>query len=207
MTRPDRRPVTLRTGRLETPIGAVLLVTDPEGRLCAAEFADVPWRLDRHLARRFAHCGYRLVEDGTASADARALDAYFAGALDALTMIEPRLDGTPFQIAVWQALRTTVPGRTLTYRALAERLGRPGASRAVGHANGANPLSIVVPCHRLVGTSGELTGYGGGLDRKRWLLAHEARHAGRAPTPPGDAHATRISLTAPTISGDGRPDR
>lgn len=206
MTPPDRRSIVLRTGTVATPIGAMLLVTDPEDRLRAAEFADVSWRLERFLGRRFARDGYRLVADDAPSDAGRALAAYFSGALDALATVEPWLDGTPFQIAVWQALRTTIPGQPLTYRTLAHRLGRPEAARAVGHANGTNPLSIVVPCHRLLGTSGALTGYGGGIKRKRWLLDHEARHVtadrlGR----PGEPDAA--PLIARTTAVDAPPDR
>jgi methylated-DNA-[protein]-cysteine S-methyltransferase len=83
------------------------------------------------------------------------------------------MEGTDFQRAVWKALCTVPCGQTLSYGALARRIGRPKAVRAVGLANGANPIGIVVPCHRVIGADGTLTGYGGGLDRKRWLLAHE----------------------------------
>jgi methylated-DNA-[protein]-cysteine S-methyltransferase len=101
------------------------------------------------------------------------LEAYFAGALRAFDLpLAPA--GTPFELAVWAALREIPFGATLSYGALAARLGRPGAARAVGRANGRNPLSIVVPCHRVIGGDGALTGYGGGLARKAWLLAHEA---------------------------------
>ena len=86
---------------------------------------------------------------------------------------------------VWEALRRIPPGTTLTYGAMALRLGRPRGARSVGHANGANPISVVVPCHRLVGASGSLTGYGGGIARKRWLLDHEARHARHRAIVPG----------------------
>jgi methylated-DNA-[protein]-cysteine S-methyltransferase len=102
-----------------------------------------------------------------------ALQAYFAGELARLNDITCATAGTPFQRMVWGALRTIPPGRTLSYGALAARLDRPSAARAVGLANGANPISVVIPCHRLVGANGALTGYGGGLGRKRWLLAHE----------------------------------
>jgi methylated-DNA-[protein]-cysteine S-methyltransferase len=88
--------------------------------------------------------------------------------------------GTPFQQRVWQALRAIPYGRTESYGALAARLGQPGAGRAVGLANGQNPIAIVIPCHRVIGAGGALTGYGGGLERKRWLLALEASAAGRA---------------------------
>jgi methylated-DNA-[protein]-cysteine S-methyltransferase len=104
-----------------------------------------------------------------------ALDRYFAGDVRALDAVEVRPVGTAFQQAVWAALRTIPPGATTSYGGLAAALGRPGASRAVGLANGANPIAIVVPCHRLVGADGSLTGYGGGLERKRWLLDHERR--------------------------------
>jgi len=79
---------------------------------------------------------------------------------------------------VWQALREIPAGTTTSYGAIARKLGKPDAMRAVGLANGANPIAIVVPCHRVIGSDGSLTGYGGGLERKRWLLAHEARYAG-----------------------------
>jgi methylated-DNA-[protein]-cysteine S-methyltransferase len=102
--------------------------------------------------------------------------AWFAGERQDFDLaLHPR--GTPFQLAVWQALRTIGYARTASYAELARRIGRPRAVRAVGAANGANPLSIVVPCHRVIGSNGSLTGYGGGLEAKQWLLAHERRHA------------------------------
>jgi methylated-DNA-[protein]-cysteine S-methyltransferase len=117
-----------------------------------------------------------LLEPGKTPAPIRrALDEYFAGRLDALDEIACQADGTPFQQAVWQALRSIPAGRTLSYGALAQNLGNPKAVRAVGLANGANPIPIVIPCHRVIGSDGSLTGYGGGLERKRWLLAHEGR--------------------------------
>lgn len=100
------------------------------------------------------------------------LTAYFAGTRTAFDL-ELRLDGTPFQRAVWDQLRAVPYGETRTYGQLAEALGRPGAARAVGLANGRNPVGVIVPCHRVIGASGSMTGYGGGLDRKRALLAHE----------------------------------
>ena len=99
--------------------------------------------------------------------------AYFAGDIEILGEVPVRAGGTPFQRTVWAALREIPPGRTTSYGQLAARLGRPGASRAVGLANGANPVAIAVPCHRVIGADGTLTGYGGGLERKRWLLEHE----------------------------------
>lgn len=112
----------------------------------------------------------------------RALAAYFEGDLTALDGIERAAGGTPFQRAVWSALREIPAGETLSYGALAARVQSPRAVRAVGLANGANPIGIVVPCHRVIGADGAFTGYGGGLERKRWLLAHESEHAARALT-------------------------
>jgi methylated-DNA-[protein]-cysteine S-methyltransferase len=101
------------------------------------------------------------------------LRAYFAGALRAFALpLAPA--GTDFQKRVWSALAAIPFGETRSYGAIAREIGRPGAARAVGLANGSNPISIIVPCHRVIGADGTLTGYGGGLDRKRWLLAHEA---------------------------------
>lgn len=100
------------------------------------------------------------------------LDAYFAGRLRSFT-VRTRGAGTPFQQRVWDALRTIPYGETVSYKAIAERVGSPNAMRAVGAANGANPVAIVVPCHRVIGANGALVGYGGGLDRKTWLLEHE----------------------------------
>jgi methylated-DNA-[protein]-cysteine S-methyltransferase len=102
-----------------------------------------------------------------------ALSSYFKGDLDRLGEIKWRVGGTLFQRKVWNALPGIPAGSTLSYGALAAKLGSPRAMRAVGHANGANPISVVVPCHRLIGANGSLVKYGGGLDRKRWLLRHE----------------------------------
>ncbi|RJF88209.1 methylated-DNA--[protein]-cysteine S-methyltransferase [Oleomonas cavernae] len=157
--------------RLETPIGQALLVTDGEGRLCALDWADYEARMVLLLCRQV---GPVAIEPGAAPKAIRhALERYFAGDLGRLDTVPYHLGGTPFQREVWSALRTVPAGETLTYGALAARLGRPRAMRAVGHANGANPISVVVPCHRLIGADGSLTGYGGGIARKRWLLTHE----------------------------------
>lgn len=109
----------------------------------------------------------------------RQLDAYFAGELTEFDL-PLHLVGTEFQLRVWEQLRSIPYGETRTYGELAEALGNPGASRAVGLANGKNPVSIIVPCHRVIGAGGSLTGYGGGLDRKKRLLAFEAGEAGDA---------------------------
>jgi methylated-DNA-[protein]-cysteine S-methyltransferase len=166
-TLPDR----LCLDRLATPIGDALLVTGGDGRLRALDWADHEPRLTRLLRR---HYGAVAIAPGAAPAETRrALDAYFAGELGALDTIACATGGTAFQRAVWAGLRAIGPGETLSYGALAARLGVPKAVRAVGLANGANPVGVVVPCHRVIGADGTLTGYGGGLDRKRWLLRHE----------------------------------
>jgi methylated-DNA-[protein]-cysteine S-methyltransferase len=121
------------------------------------------------------------------SAARRELDEWFTGRRSTFT-IPLRLDGTPFQVAVWTALRQIPYGTTTTYGEVATRLGRPAAHRAVGAANGRNPISVIVPCHRLVGADGSLTGYGWGVERKAWLLAHERDHvaiSGSVGRPPG----------------------
>ena len=102
-----------------------------------------------------------------------SIKAYFEGQLNAIDSLPVECVGTPFQKRVWHALREIPCGRTVSYSELARRIGRPAAVRAVGLANGANPISVIVPCHRVIGVNGTLTGYGGGLERKRWLLSHE----------------------------------
>ena len=103
----------------------------------------------------------------------RALTAYFAGEIGALDTLSVATGGTDFQRCVWAALRTIPTGETVSYGELARRIGNPKAVRAVGMANGANPIGIVVPCHRVIGSDGGLGGYGGGVERKAWLLKHE----------------------------------
>jgi methylated-DNA-[protein]-cysteine S-methyltransferase len=160
--------------RVTTPIGALLIVSDDDGKLCAAEFHDHEDRMHRSLRLSSAAQGGYALRKGEAPATIRdRIAAYFAGELDAIDRIEVATGGTPFQQKVWRALRRIAPGKTLTYGALAVRIGADKAVRAVGAANGANPVSIIVPCHRLVGANGSLIRYGGGLERKRWLLQHE----------------------------------
>ncbi|TCH98707.1 methylated-DNA--[protein]-cysteine S-methyltransferase [Roseococcus sp. SYP-B2431] len=161
----------LLVDRLETPIGEALLVTDGEGRLRGLDWADHEARLSRLL--RLNHRPFAPEAGAAPEAMRRALTAYFEGDLGSLAVISWRATGTPFQQALWAALTTIPAGQTLSYGALAAKLGSPRAVRAVGAANGANPISLVLPCHRVIGSDGALTGYGGGLDRKRWLLRHE----------------------------------
>jgi len=148
-----------------TPIGRVLVVTSGH-RLTGLYF-------DGHI-RTPAVGALPERESDTLAAVRAQLDEYFAGSRTRFDL-PMRLDGTPFQLEVWSALSGIPMGAVATYGEIARRLGRPEAARAVGAANGRNPISIVVPCHRLVGTGGALTGYGWGIDRKRWLLAHERR--------------------------------
>ena len=171
----------LRLDRVASPIGLILLASDDEGALRALDFEDYDARMQTLLRR---HYGVVELRDGAAPIEARrALEAYFGGDIEALAVVGVATGGSPFQREVWAALRQIPAGATTSYGELATRLGRPGASRAVGLANGANPIGIVVPCHRVIGANGALTGYGGGLPRKRWLLDHEHRHA----SAPGNA--------------------
>jgi methylated-DNA-[protein]-cysteine S-methyltransferase len=165
------RPARLILDRQPSPIGELLIVTDGAGVLRALDFHDHEHRLDRLLK---THYGPLRPDAGSApAAISDALEAYFDGEFAALNTIHWATNGTVFQHAVWTALTQIPAGETITYSELARRAGRPAAIRAAGHANGANPLSIVAPCHRVVGMDGALTGYGGGIERKRWLLAHE----------------------------------
>lgn len=168
-----------RLERRSSPLGEMALVLDDEGRVCTLGWTDLEDRWRRDL--RLRH-GADIVLQARAgrSRAAEALEAYFDGAFAALDMVSVNPGGTPFQRAVWSALREIPAGTRMTYAKLATRLGRPAAMRAVGHANGANPISLVIPCHRLVGADGALTGYGGGLERKAWLLAHEGAREGAA---------------------------
>jgi methylated-DNA-[protein]-cysteine S-methyltransferase len=127
----------------------------------------------REAPSRLASTGSTRPASKSRSNASRALEAYFDGNLNALTDLPTATNGTEFQRTVWTALRRIPPGQTISYRTLAEEIHRPTATRAVGLANGSNPISIIVPCHRVIGSNNALTGYGGGLERKRWLLAHE----------------------------------
>jgi O-6-methylguanine DNA methyltransferase len=168
--------LTLHT--YHSPLGEILLVSDSEGALRALDFADYEHRLHRLL--RLHYGTYQLDPAPAPLAMINAITAYFAGDLDALGKLRVATGGTPFQREVWAALRRIPAGRTRSYGELAAELGRSGASRAVGLANGSNPIAIVVPCHRVIGSNGTLTGYAGGLPRKRWLLEHERRYAPRS---------------------------
>jgi methylated-DNA-[protein]-cysteine S-methyltransferase len=157
--------------RLSTPIGTLLLVSDEEARVRALDFDDYEARMLRLLK---THYGDPTLAPGPAPTPVRrALDAYFTGDLGAIDHVPVTTGGTPFQRTVWAALRRIPAGTTTSYGALAETIGRASAMRAVGLAVGSNPVAVIVPCHRVIGADHSLTGYGGGLSRKRWLLAHE----------------------------------
>ncbi|MBR0777974.1 methylated-DNA--[protein]-cysteine S-methyltransferase [Bradyrhizobium diazoefficiens] len=164
-------PLSFGLDRLPTPIGTALLVTDAEGALRALDWEDYEPRIRELLRLQY---GAVNLSDRTAPSKMRtALSGYFDGDLGQLSAIAWRIAGTPFQRRVWTALAQIPAGTTLSYGALAAQLDMPRAVRAVGHANGSNPISVVLPCHRLIGADGSLVKYGGGLERKRWLLRHE----------------------------------
>ncbi|MBV9748752.1 MAG: methylated-DNA--[protein]-cysteine S-methyltransferase [Acetobacteraceae bacterium] len=163
-------PEALFLDRLPSPIGTMLVVHDA-ARLRALEFDDCEARLNELL--RLHYGAYTLDEARAPERIRQSLARYFAGDLRAIECVEVATGGTPFQREVWAALRRIPAGTTMSYGGVALQIGRPRSVRAVGAANGDNPVSIVVPCHRVIGADGSLTGYGGGLARKRWLLTHE----------------------------------
>ena len=175
--------------RLPSPLGVILLVHDDAGAVRALDFDDFDSRMRRLLRLHYGEV--ELKDAAGPKGVSAALDAYFGGALDALGTVRTHTAGTPFQCAVWAALRTIAPGETISYGALAARIGRPRAVRAAGLANRANPIAIIVPCHRVIGANGALTGYGGGLPRKRWLLEHEGVSPDREP--PGSLAPSGVS--------------
>ena len=151
----------MRWTTIDTPIGPLLAAAGDDDRLCGLWFDRLPepgWERD----------------DAPFGALRGQIGAYFAGDLREFD-VDLASAGTPWQRSVWDALRAIPYGSTVAYGELARRLGSPAAARAVGAANGRNPVSVIVPCHRLVGASGGLTGYAGGIDRKEWLIAHERR--------------------------------
>ena len=156
----------------DSPLGPVALASDGRA-LVALEFSP-PQRLASRLRSRFGE-GVAIRESRDPLGFTARARAYFAGDLAALAALPADGGGTPFQRRVWAALRDVPAGETVSYSALAARLGMPRAARAVGLANGRNPVAIAVPCHRVVGADGRLTGYAGGLERKRWLLEHERK--------------------------------
>jgi methylated-DNA-[protein]-cysteine S-methyltransferase len=175
----------VRVTTLASPIGPLTLAARGE-RVCLLHFgADAPaierlltrWYpgepIDAHDAPPVDLAAPQSAGTGRHVEAVERLRAYFGGDVNALDAIDVELNGTPFQKQVWAALRTVRAGTTAAYTEIARMISAPAAIRAVGAANGANPVAVIVPCHRVIGANGTLTGYGGGLDRKRWLLEHE----------------------------------
>jgi methylated-DNA-[protein]-cysteine S-methyltransferase len=154
---------------IDSPIG-VLTIAERAGRVCLLHFGPDSPEIHVMFGRWYPGEGRSWQPLPQL---ASALTRYFEGEIGALDTISIELNGTPFQKNVWQALRRIPAGTTISYAELAKRIGEPTAVRAVGTANGANPVAVIVPCHRVIGSNGRLTGYGGGLDRKQWLLEHE----------------------------------
>ena len=167
--------------RIDTAIGEMILVADHNGNLRAIDWADHETRMRRLLRLHYGKDGFSLEPTVNPSGLSDAIRRYFAGDVNAIDLLPVETAGTPFQREVWRALRDIPVGTTSSYAQLAERIGRPTAVRAVGLANGSNPVGIVVPCHRVIGANGSLTGYGGGMERKRWLLEHEGVKAHASP--------------------------
>lgn len=165
--------LTLILDQLLTPLGTALILTDKKGSLRALDWSDYEARLHRllrlHYGRDYGR-DYEIVEGMRLSKASLLIGKYFTGDLKAIDKIKVETNGTPFQKKVWAALRKVPAGNTTTYAAMAKKVGAP---EAVGAANGANPVGIVIPCHRMLGTNGKLTGYAGGLHRKKYLLEHE----------------------------------
>jgi methylated-DNA-[protein]-cysteine S-methyltransferase len=164
---------TFQLARVPSPMGAMLVVTDDQGRLRALDWESHAERMQRLLDRHYGRAAIRLIDSPAKGVVADRLEAYFEGDITAVGDVPTETAGTPFQREIWAALREIPAGGTWTYGRLAAHIGRPEAVRAAGLANGANPINVVVPCHRVIGADGSLTGYGGGLDRKKWLLNHE----------------------------------
>lgn len=160
----------LLVDRIDTPLGRLAVVADESHRLRAVGWTDGHARMERQLSGPGD-----VVECANPGGLSSALLAYFDGELDAIEGLPVVFDGTEFQRRVWGALREIPCGETCSYGELARRIGNPKAVRAVGLANGANPIGVVVPCHRVIGADGSLTGYGGGVERKSWLIEHERR--------------------------------
>jgi methylated-DNA-[protein]-cysteine S-methyltransferase len=166
--------IDLTIDRIASPIGEILLVTDGN-LLCALDFLDYESRMLDLLKKRYDSFAFTSANNPLGLRD--RLTDYFNGKLNCFENLPTHPGGTPFQQQVWQQLQTIASGTTWTYGALAKSLGNPRASRAVGAANGLNPIAIVIPCHRVIGSNAKLTGYAGGIDRKAWLLNHEQQYS------------------------------
>ena len=155
---------------IPSPIGTIVIVVEGD-KLCSLDFEDCTERMMRLLRRRYAEV--RLKHTTDPHGFSKRIRTYFEGDYESLTAIPVNTGGTPFQQQVWTALCGIPVGETLSYSRLAAGIGKPTAARAVGMMNSLNPVALVLPCHRVVGSDASLTGYAGGLERKRWLLRHE----------------------------------
>jgi methylated-DNA-[protein]-cysteine S-methyltransferase len=172
--------LTLHVEQLSSPLGPMLLLTDEQQTLRMLDWVDCQERMDRLLRRQYGLGQTRAVPSTRRTAARDAMEAYFSGDLTTIDRLPVANGGTDFQGQVWAALRAIPAGKTCSYGQLAAAIARPKAVRALGLANGANPIAIVVPCHRVIGANGALIGYGSGMNRKQWLLDHEA---GLSPAP------------------------
>ena len=166
------QPLAFRLARVPSPVGTMLIATDDQDRLRALDWEDYAERMDRLLQRHYGDAAVLKSGSGAQPVTDR-IAAYLSGDIAAIDGIITETGGTAFQKAIWAGLRQIPAGKTWSYSDLARHIGNPPAVRAVGLANGSNPISVVVPCHRVIGASGALTGYAGGIERKRWLLRHE----------------------------------
>jgi methylated-DNA-[protein]-cysteine S-methyltransferase len=160
----------LLSDHIPSVLGTLVIVVR-EGHLCAVDFDDCRQRMMASIDSRYG--AVELCRTSDPFGVSSRIRAYLAGDFRAIDALAVETGGTPFQQQVWAALRAIPAGTSVTYAELARKVGRPPAARAVGTINGRNPIAIVVPCHRVVGADGRLTGYSGGLWRKRWLLQHE----------------------------------
>jgi methylated-DNA-[protein]-cysteine S-methyltransferase len=164
---------TFRLSSIPTPVGPMLIAVDEQERLRVLDWESHIERMERLIERYYGPGRIVLKQTDQAHSVRAKLEAYVAGDIAAIDDIATETTGTGFQRRVWAALREIPAGQTWSYGRLAQHVGEPGAARAVGLANGSNPIGVVVPCHRVIGANGTLTGYGGGIERKRWLLRHE----------------------------------
>jgi methylated-DNA-[protein]-cysteine S-methyltransferase len=168
-----RDKLDLLIDRLPTPAGEMIVVADTEGNLRVIDWTEHEARMMQLLDRQYGKGTYTLTPTRDPAGLSSAMRRYFKGDRAVIEKLPVKTAGTPFQRSVWKALRNIKCGTTISYAELARRIGRPKAVRAVGLANGQNPVGVGVPCHRVIGSNGSLTGYGGGLPRKKWLLEHE----------------------------------
>lgn len=169
--------LTFVMDQIPTPIGDMRIVADESGRLRATDWDDCEERMQRLLERQYGKNHVRLEPQRNPFSLSDAMRRYYAGELQIIDDLPTQTAGTEFQRSVWSELRRIPSGTVISYGTLATRIQRPKAVRAVGLANGANPIGVVVPCHRVIGADGSLTGYGSGIERKKWLLDHERKYA------------------------------